>query len=197
MKSHNFVQASELFMLRIEKMIMIGATARQSGKTEMASRIISKFCNEIKITGIKVTTVQKGDVSYHGSLELPSDKNFIIEKSSFSHKNKSTDRLLAAGAAETFWLHSRFGFLEEAWEKLSSMIDKESFLVCESNSLRKILQPDIFILIRNLKKEIKGSVIDLIEKADQIIDFSDNVFMKFDLNRIAIINGKWIMNKSA
>lgn len=192
MKSLNFVQASERIMLRMEKMIMIGATARQSGKTEMASRIISKFCNEIKITGIKVTTVQKGDVSYHGSLELPSDKNFIIEKSSLSHKNKSTDRMIAAGAAEAFWLHSRSEFLEEAWGKLSSMIDKESFLVCESNSLRKIVQPGVFILIRNLKKEIKETVIDLIGKADLVVDFDGQKFIDFDENKIRIGNGKWI-----
>ena len=57
---------------------MIGATARQSGKTEMASRIIKRFCAREKIIGIKITTVHEGDESFHGSLKLNENWTFIL-----------------------------------------------------------------------------------------------------------------------
>lgn len=182
-------------MFRKEKILLIGATARQSGKTELASYIINRFSGEIKITGIKITTVQKGDASLHGSIALPAERNFTIEESSHLEKGKSTDRMLVAGAGETFWVHTRVEYLEEAWKKLSSRLDSNAFIVCESNSLRRIVKPDLFIMIRNLKREIKESVIDLMGNADLIIDFDGNKFLSFDIGRLGIKNNKWIINK--
>jgi hypothetical protein len=181
-------------MIRIEKMIMIGATARQSGKTELASRIIEKYCQEVKITGIKVTTVQKGDAVFHGSIALPPDKNYIIEKNSVQQKNKSTDRMLAAGAIETYWVHSRAEYLEEAIQQVLPLIDKNVFIVCESNSLRKLLEPGVFIVIKNLNKEIKDSVKDILEKADVTVNFNGNEFINFDLCNMEIKDGRWVLN---
>ena len=174
---------------------MIGATARQSGKTELASIIINKFCRRGKITGIKVTTVHKGDASFHKSMSLPLNKNFIIEKSTVHEKNKSTDRMLAAGAIETYWVHSKAEFMNDAMQELLPMIDKNSFIVCESNSLRKFVEPDVFIMIKNLNSNIKNSVSDILEFADFTVNFNGNEFINFDLNILKIENGKWIIKK--
>jgi hypothetical protein len=180
-------------MTRIEKMIMIGATARQSGKTEMAFCIIKKICAKEKITGIKVTTVHEGDASFHGSLML--DENFSIEKSNVHKKNKSTDRMLEAGATETYWVHSKAEFLDDALQKLLPMIDKTSFMICESNSLRRIVKPDFFIMIKNMNSEIKKSVVDILELADFTVDFNGKEIIGFDLDKLNIENRKWIYNK--
>lgn len=171
---------------------MIGATARQSGKTELASCIIKKFSKKEKITGIKVTTVHKDDAAFHKSMNLLLNKNFIIEKSIVQKKNKSTDRMIAAGAIETFWVHSKTEFLEDALLRLLPMLDKSSFIVCESNSLRKIAEPDVFIMIKNLNTEIKNSVAEILELADFTIDFNENGFTRFNLNMIDIKDRKWI-----
>jgi molybdopterin-guanine dinucleotide biosynthesis protein len=193
MKSLNFVKAFFVAMIRIEKMIMIGATARQSGKTELASFIIKKFCKQNKITGIKISTLHQGDASYHGAMNLPMNEKFIIEKSIAQNKNKSTDRMMMAGSSETFWVHTKDEFLEDALHQLLPMVDKNSYLVCESNSLRKIAEPDVFIMIKNLKSEIKNSVKDILEKADLTIEFNGNEFINFDLSKITIKNGSWIL----
>jgi hypothetical protein len=172
---------------------MIGATARQSGKTELASCIIKKFCNKEKITGIKVTTLHEGDTSFHRSMNLPLNEKFIIEKSTLQGKNKSTDRMLVAGATETYWVHSKAGFLNDALQQLLTLIDKNSFIVCESNSLRKFVEPDIFIMIKNLNNSIKNSVSDILEFADFTVNFNGKEFVNFDLNILKIENGKWIL----
>jgi len=181
-------------MIRVKKMIMIGATARQSGKTELASCIINKFCKKEKIIGIKVTTLHEDDASFHRSMNLPLDKNFIIEKSTVQGKNKSTDRMLAAGASETYWVHSKAEFLNDAMQQLLPMIDKNSFMVCESNSLRKIAEPDVFIMIKNLNSEIKDSIRYILELADFTVDFNGKDFFNFDISMIAIDNGKFTID---
>lgn len=183
-----------MLMIKSDRMIMIGATARQSGKTELASRIIQRFSNDVKITGIKVTTVQKNDAFFHGSIALPVDKNYIIERSSVLQKNKSTDRMLLAGASETYWVHSKAEYLEEAIQMALPMIDKNVFIVCESNSLRKLVDPGVFIMIRNQNREIKDSVKDILGKADLTVNFNGNEFSNFDLCKIGIKDGKWILN---
>lgn len=176
-------------------MLIIGATTRQSGKTELASIIINKFCKKEKVIGIKVTTLHRGDSSFHGSLALPLNENFIIEKSTDQKKSKSTDRMLAAGAAESYWVHSKAEFMEEALLKLLPMIDKESFIVCESNSLRKIVKPDVFIMIRNLNGDVKNSVTDILDMVDFTVDFNGKEIIGFDLDLLNIENGKWIYRK--
>ncbi|MFH0865618.1 MAG: hypothetical protein V1904_05460 [Bacteroidota bacterium] len=179
-------------MIYLKKMIMIGATARQSGKTELACHIINKFRMKEKITGIKVTTLHEDDAAFHKSLNLPWNENFIIEKSTVQRKNKSTDRMLAAGATETFWVHSKIEFLNEALQQLLPMIDKKSFSVCESNSLRIIAKPDVFIMIKNSSCEIKNSVSGILELADFSVNFNGNEFNGFDLHKLNIEKGKWI-----
>lgn len=176
-------------------MIMIGATARQSGKTELASLIIKRFCGREKIIGIKVTTVHDGDDAFHGSLGLSLNKNFIIEKSTKKENHKSTDRMSAAGAYETYWVHAKTGLLEKALQQLLHMISERTFIVCESNSLRKIVEPDVFIMIRNLESEIKNSVKDVLEMADITVDFDGKGFKGFDADALNIENGKWVINR--
>jgi len=182
-------------MIRIDRMIMIGATARQSGKTELASLIIKNFCKQEKITGIKISTLHEGDASFHGSMSLPMNEKYVIEKSTTHTKNKSTDRMLLAGATETFWLHSKDVFLNEALNELLPMIDKNSFVVCESNSLRRLVEPDVFIMIKNLKSEIKNSVKDVLELADFTIEFDGTKFLQFDLDTLDIVDEKWVLKK--
>lgn len=181
---------------------MIGATARKSGKTELATQIIRTFSRSEKIVGIKVTTVQRGDDAGHGSEALGNDFCFISpynpydKKANIKNANKSTNRMIAAGAHKAIWINSRIGYLLKTWnEDVYSWLDKKSFIVCESASLRRFIEPDIFIMIRNLDKKFKPSTQDLIGLADIVVDFRDGLLMNFDINSIAVRNGKWMLNK--
>jgi len=182
-------------MIRIEKIIIIGATARHSGKTELASAIIKTFSKKEKITGIKISTVIDGDTSFHGNIENLNSK-FIITKNTSANTNKSTDRMLTAGAFEAFLVHSKAEYLDEALIQLVSMIDKNSFIVCESNSLRKSVIPDVFIMIKNTTQPLKDSTTSVIKYADLIIDSNGKEFSNFDLSSITIENGQWAINNN-
>lgn len=173
-------------------MIIVGATARHSGKTELASSIIKNFCKKEKITGIKISTIHEGDRAFHGNIENLNE-NFIIEKNTATGKNKSTDRMLQSGASETFWIHTKAEYLNDALQKLLPMLDKNSYFVCESNSLRKIVEPDVFIMIKNLNSGIKNTAVEVLASADLTVDFNGKEFVYFDISRILIENEKWIL----
>lgn len=184
-------------MVRIEKMIMIGSTARQSGKTELAVRIIRTFSRYEKIVGVKITTVMQEDKAEHGSIALPDGTSCSVSPFLISNNtNKSTDRMLAAGAIKAVWIHTKFRTLYYAWnEDFYSWLDKKFYIVCESASLRRFVEPDIFIMIRNLEKKIKPRAEVLLQIADIVIDFRKGTGLDFDVNRIGIKNGKWIYRK--
>lgn len=179
-------------MIQLNKWINIGATARQSGKTELACRIITHFYKEIKIIGVKISTIHKGDSLFHGNI-AKLDKNFIIEKNIFSGKEKSTDRMLTAGASEVFWVHVKAEFYNEMLQKLIPQIDKNAFVVCESNSLIKYAKPDVFLMINKQNTAIKDSASDVIKKAHHIIEYNGKEFLNFELSGIHINNEQWIL----
>ena len=53
-------------MFHVHNMIMIGATGRNTGKTEMACRLIKKFISSYTVIALKVTTVKEDDGECHG-----------------------------------------------------------------------------------------------------------------------------------
>ena len=57
--------------------------------------------------------------------------------------------LLAAGAAEVLWLRVMREHLDEGAADLLSRTDPSAPLICESNSLRRVVDPGIFLMLRH------------------------------------------------
>ncbi|NTW33291.1 MAG: hypothetical protein HGB12_11835 [Bacteroidetes bacterium] len=181
-------------MLRFEKLLMIGATSRNSGKTELASAFIKKFSKKNKIVGLKVSTYHINDSNFHGQQSLPLPDKYIIIKES-EKSDKDTARMLNAGASEVYWLRTKVEYINEAVNEFIKLIDKTSFIVCESNSLTKFIKPDIFIMIRNNQKPDKDSATEVMKMADIEIISNGEKFVNFDISGIEIDKGKWVLRK--
>lgn len=182
-------------MIHFEKLLMIGATGRNSGKTELASLVIREFSKNYKIIGLKVSTYYGDDLKFHGQHETVLEENFTILKDSDNLTDKNTARMLIAGASEVYWLRTKIEFIDIAVKEFIAGIDKNAFIVCESNSLRKAVKPDIFIMINNNRSGVKITALDVLKTADAIIQFNGKEFVNFDISRIGISNGKWVLNK--
>ncbi len=180
-------------MIRIEKLLMVGATGRNSGKTELIAGVIGKFCKEYKIIGIKVSTYYGNDEQFHGQNQKHLKDKFIIEKDTDDKSGKNTARMLSAGASEVYWLKSKIEHLEDAICELISGLDKNTYIVCESNSLSKVAIPDVFIMIHNNQSPVKNSAADVIDMADVIVESDGENFINFNISNIAIEKGKWIL----
>lgn len=189
-------------MIELNTMLMIGSAGSKVGKTELACALLRKFCKKTHIIGIKITTIKETDGQCprgdEGCGICPSlEGDFCITEETDSNSSKDTARLLAAGASRVFWLRTRKTHLKEAVADLLDKIDPASVSICESNSLRKVVKPGLFLMVQDPALKIwKNSAEQVKKYADRIVA-SDSSDFDFLLENIKLICGKWILTKKA
>jgi molybdopterin-guanine dinucleotide biosynthesis protein A len=189
-------------MMKLDGMLMVGSAGANVGKTELACALIGKFSKGRPVIGIKVTTIQAKDgqcprggqgCGVCSSLE----GDFCITEEIDSDSDKDTARLLAAGANQVFWLRAMKTHLREGLTALLDIIGSDAVLVCESNSLRQVVEPGLFLMVKGRGLKVwKTSARETGRYADRIV-ISDGSGFDFDLDQIKLADGKWTMPEKA
>jgi len=189
-------------MIKLNGMLMIGSAGANVGKTELACAVLRKLSKNHNITGIKVTTIKDKDgqcprggegCGVCSSLE----GNFLITEETSKTSDKDTSRLLAAGAGRVFWIRVLQDHLVEATNALLDIIGPDAVLICESNSLRQVVEPGLFLMARNNDSNSwKKSAQRVKNHADRIV-ISDGGNFNLDLDRIKLVDGNWILPEKA
>ena len=189
-------------MIKLDGMLMIGSAGANVGKTKLACALIKKFAKTSDITGVKVTTIKEKDgqcprggegCGVCSSLE----GDFSISQETNTNSKKDTARLLAAGAKQVYWLRVMKTNLKDGMNALLDIIGPDTISICESNSLRHVVEPGIFLIVRaGNSNSWKNSAKDVKEYADKII-VSDTDGFDFDLNRIKLSDNKWALTENA
>jgi molybdopterin-guanine dinucleotide biosynthesis protein A len=189
-------------MIKIDRMLMIGSTGVNVGKTELACALLRKLSRHHDITAIKVTAISDKDgqcprggegCGVCSSLE----GNFAITQETDRHSDKDTSRLLSAGASRVYWLRVLKTHLEEGASALVETVGTHTTCICESNSLRRVVEPGLFLLARRKSsKPWKESAQQVQRYADRIITVRESTF-DLDLNRIELVNGRWKLREKA
>ena len=189
-------------MDKLDGMLMIGSAGRNVGKTELACALIKKFGKDKDITGIKVTTIQAKDGQCPRGGEgcgvcSSLDGNFVITQETDSGTGKDTARLLAAGASRVLWLRVLRKHLKEGLAALVDVIGADAVSVCESNSLRQVVEPGVFVIVESKKlKAWKDSARQVRRYADRVV-MADGGGFDFDIDQIKLVNGKWTIEPAA
>lgn len=181
---------------------MIGSTGRNTGKTLFASRILEGYGKKHDITGVKVVTIdpERGNCPRGGKgcgVCTSLEGEFEITEETGLNPGKDTCRMLLAGAARVYFLKVRNDALEKGARALMEVIPGNSMVVCESNSLRKVVDPGLFIVVKNSGEEgIKESCAEVISLADKVIEYRNG---KWDLDpsRLNIKNSSWAIREKA
>jgi molybdopterin-guanine dinucleotide biosynthesis protein A/nucleoside-triphosphatase THEP1 len=189
-------------MFKLDGMLMIGSAGSNVGKTELACALLRKFSKSCNVIGIKVTTIKDKDgqcprggegCGVCSSLEGV----YCITEETDSSSGKDTARLLTAGASRVFWLRVLKEHLQEGTTALLDIIGPDAISICESNSLRQVVEPGLFLMARNRNLKVwKSSARQVKKYADGII-ISDGSSFDLDLDRIKLIASKWIMQMQA
>jgi len=183
-------------------MLMVGALGRGSGKTKLACSLIGKFSSRHNIVGIKVTPVEKTDGSCpHGGSGCGAcsslNGHYYIAEETDREADKDTCRMLASGANRVFWLRALKTHLEEGAAVLLDIIGDDAVSVCESNSLRRVVEPGLFVMVKSCGEENhKTSAKDVIQYADRTVFFDGNKF-DFDTDEIELADGRWVCKMDA
>ncbi len=183
-------------------MLMVGAGDRNAGKTRFACSLIREFCSRRDIIGIKVTAIdQVGGSCPHpgpGCGTCSSLKgNYCITEETDSLSEKDTCKMLAAGAVRVFWLKALKTHLEQGIRALLDTIGYDAISICESNSLRRVVEPGLFVMVGDCRAQnCKPSAKDVVRYADRIVFFDGQ---KFDLDpdEINLITGRWVCKMKA
>lgn len=185
-------------MIKLDNMLMIGSAGSNVGKTELACTLIRKFSKKADIIGIKVTAIKDKDGQCPRGGEgcgvcSSLDGDFHITEETNSNSDKDTARLLAAGASRVFWLRTMQTHLKETIEALLEIIGHSQILICESNSLRQVVEPGLFLMVGDPALNVwKNSAQKVKKYADRIVVSNDSVFNSL-LEEIKLIDGKWML----
>ena len=172
-------------MIDLPGMLMIGAGGRNVGKTELACALIREFGRESPVIGVKVTTIRERDGTCprggEGCGVCASLKgDFCLTEEGDGHPAKDTVRMLAAGAARVLWLRVLRESIEAGARALVGSIGRDAVTVCESNSLRHVVEPGLFLLVRDKRSpRLKPSAAEVAALADRVVTFDGR---KLDLN---------------
>ena len=184
-------------MIKIPDMIMVGASDRNIGKTEFACSLIRKFGSQHNVIGIKVTTIEQANDSCPRGGQgcgvcTTLEGNFCITEETDRQSDKDTCRMLAAGAKKVFWLRALKQHLEEGVNALQAAIGTDAVSVCESNSLRLVVEPGLFFMFKAVdSNKCKPSAAQVANLADRTVLFDGSNF-DISLDEIELIDGRWV-----
>ncbi len=177
-------------------MILVGAAGRDAGKTVFTCELVRRFA-AVGITGAKVTAVQEKDgacprggngCGVCSSLE----GDYCLTEELKPGEKKDTQRLLASGAQRVFWLRALKESLDSGVPVLLDAVGGNTPVVCESNSLRGVVEPSLFFMLRRSgMKAAKASA----EAVQHYADFqvpSDGSRFDFDFERLSLKDGRWV-----
>jgi len=158
-------------METFKNLIIVAGSGRHVGKTEFACRLISAFCAQADIYGLKVSAIRPDEGIYHGdhsALDMHAD---LVEETR-SDPAKDTSRMLRAGASKVFYLQGDDEQIQTGFQTFLTRIPAGSVIVCESSSLWQFVQPGLLILVTVPDGEIKPRARKIIEH-DPLVVVSD------------------------
>ncbi len=142
----------------VPTMILVGSTARDLGKTALATRLIEALRPREKVVGVKVTTIRDRETKCPRGGDgcgicSSLTGNYEIWEEMDPDGEKDTSQLLKAGAARVFWLKVMRDALAEGLDALMTHIDREAVIVAESNSLRQVVTPNLFLMLKESDRD--------------------------------------------
>lgn len=189
-------------MMLFPNMLVIGAAGRNVGKTEFACRVIGRYASTHSVIGIKITTIKDCDSTCArggkgcGVCGAMSD-NYVITREALADNDKDTTRMLRAGAADVYWLRVRRDYLQEGVGRLLEQIPADVLIICESNSIRQVLTPGLFLVIQDKDStDIKESCQSVMSHADRIVSF-DGKGWNLEPEDVGYLAGRWSLRQNA
>lgn len=153
-------------------LILIGSTGRNEGKTTLAAALIKKLREQYPVNAAKIITVErKGALCPRGGKGCGAcflESDFVLCEEHACLTGKDTAELLRARAARVFLLRSLKRTLFAAFAELRGQAGN-LMLIAESNSLRTVVKPALFVMLTDGGIRSKPSAQAVMKDADLII----------------------------
>lgn len=184
------------------ELLIVGATGRNRGKTELACRIVARHAGRAPIAALKVTTVahDEGGCTRGGEgcgACAALGESWCVMRELDATSDKDTSRLLASGARASYWLRVREGDLAAGARGVLAHVPAGWVSVCESNSLARVVEPGLFLQVHAAgERAVKPSAQAVASLVDRVV-VSDGESFDLDLERISLCDGAWALRRDA
>jgi len=165
-----------------KKLVIVGGTARNVGKTEFVCRLIAKISKHTEVYALKVSAVFPDEIGFHGSHDDSDLDGGLFEETRYNSP-KDSSRMLRAGALRSFFLCCDNRDVEKRYSLFRRVIAEKSVVVCESNHLSEYVKPGLKIMVKSSQGDIKERAAQRLHEADLII-LSDGISGFPELDRI-------------
>lgn len=155
-------------MIFNNRLLIVGGTGRNTGKTEFVCGIIEKFAGKHDIYGLKVSSIFPDEELYHGNHSVYDPQHGLFEETRHE-TTKDTSRMLRAGAKRVFYLRGDDLVIKESYAHFCAKLPEKAIVVCESNSLVQVVKPGLHVMVRSSGDAIKSRAVEQLEKADLIV----------------------------
>lgn len=161
-------------VMRVPRLLQIGSCARNSGKTTLACSIIGACGRIHPIVALKIVTItgQRGVCQRGGTgcgVCTSIAGGYELTRETCATGEKDTMRLLASGARRVFFLRAFADSLEEGFRSFLAQVQPDELIVCESNSLRRLVRPGVFLMVDNGAGAMKPTARAVFDQADKVV----------------------------
>ncbi|MBE0661883.1 MAG: hypothetical protein IH597_05380 [Bacteroidales bacterium] len=182
-------------MLKINNLLLVGGNSRHIGKTTLLCEIISAAASVEPVISLKVTSIYQNNEGYHGEHELLSAGYFTIDEEMGSGRPKDTLKMLEAGATRSFYIQVRDHAVEAAWNAFLKMVPADHLIVCESRSLRRFIEPGLFIYLKSSRGQKEKPYSLWLEKlADKVLYDPQPQDISSLVSEISLAQKQWIIS---
>jgi len=180
-------------MVLYDKMIIVGGTGRNIGKTHLAEMLIKKLCEQSDVVAVKISNLNPGNRDLHGSHEVVVEDDFLIYEEKNRVGDKDSMRFLKAGAKRSFFIITDDTHLPLAFDRLMTKIKSNVVMVCESNTLRQWIVPGLFLMVSDAQQEGKKDQERMFAWADAVVPALDQIAFDYLISKIIIRRGKIVL----
>lgn len=171
------------------RLAIVAGTGRNSGKTIFAVRLIERYRDQ-GIIAVKISRHLHSPSA--GSEQVASGTGYTIYRERSSSGNKDSELMLAAGAAESYYISAGEESVMEAFNILIQLVPPSAPVICESPVLASLVNPGLLVIADSnhvvKRKEVSGllSRCDLITEPGRVSE---------DIMKISLKNNIWSLLK--
>jgi hypothetical protein len=177
------------------RLIVVGGHTRSIGKTQLVCDLIAAFPDANWLAG-KITQYGHGvcATNGHDCDCAPTEHVVALDWETESRTGTDSARFLRAGAARSFWLRTKQGYLAEGMPPLRQALSEAASLdngdgvnvIVESNSLLQFVKPSLYVTVLDTARE------DFKDSARNMLDRADIFVFRGGLDDGAISQPPWI-----
>lgn len=174
----------------LPNLLLVGGTGRNIGKTTFVERLVGKLNSELSLITLKTSMLLPGEEYLHGKHRFVKPGEFFLLKENTGEGNKDSNRYLKAGASQSWFLSVGENALPQAMEYFLDMVKEPELIIAESNVIREIIIPGVFIMIKG-DGVVKPQAVHHLAIADVIVTANNRKAFEETIARLEIAAGGW------